>query len=282
MAKMDLECFDFDHAFSAFLKRWLNTHQAEYKGNMDRVEERIPDIYEEFLNTPVKDGSDVTPLTYFAGYDDAELLVRWLTAYHEKGIPIPDILMERIVELGKDAEPVLFRTVRREDCPEELRMTAASLLQELDSTLPMEYYAEMVSKAEEENGLVELYAESLSHMGAKAVRAVRSRYDEATETGKIALLDVLCSTGSGAGSDTYELIMKLLESGSQRTGLLVSYLAKLDDERALPFLYRLCEKTDIDYLDYIEVVNAIEALGGERPKEREFAGDPAYESLRHL
>ena len=282
MTETALECFDFDQAFSDYLKRWLKTHQAEYKGNMDKVEERIPDIYEAFLNAPLKPGSDVTPLTYFSGYDDAGLLVRWMMTYKEKGVPIPDILLERIVELGDDAEKALFEIVKKEDCAEEIRMTAASLLQELDSTLPMELYAEAVAKAKEESGLVELYTESLAHMGEKAAVAVRKRYDEATETGKIALLDVLCTAGRDANADTYELIMKLLEGGNPRTGLLVSYLAKLNDERALPMLYRLGEKTDIDYLDYIEVINAIEALGGERPKEREFAGDPAYESLRHL
>ncbi|MFR5795784.1 MAG: hypothetical protein ACLUI3_09750 [Christensenellales bacterium] len=35
-----------------------------------------------------------------------------------------------------------------------------------------------------------------------------------------------------------------------------------------------CASPDINYLDYVEVVNAIEALGGERPPEREFSGDP--------
>ena len=36
----------------------------------------------------------------------------------------------------------------------------------------------------------------------------------------------------------------------------------------------------INYLDYVEIVSAIDALGGERPPEREFSGDPYYESLR--
>ena len=37
---------------------------------------------------------------------------------------------------------------------------------------------------------------------------------------------------------------------------------------------------DINYLDYIEIVNAIEALGGEVDDSRDFSGDPYYESLR--
>ena len=47
-------------------------------------------------------------------------------------------------------------------------------------------------------------------------------------------------------------------------------------------LKEAAQSPDINYLDYVEVVNAIEALGGERPPEREFSGDPYYESLRQV
>ena len=39
---------------------------------------------------------------------------------------------------------------------------------------------------------------------------------------------------------------------------------------------------DINYLDFVEISSAIEALGGDRPAEREFAGDPYYESLKRV
>ena len=38
----------------------------------------------------------------------------------------------------------------------------------------------------------------------------------------------------------------------------------------------------VNYLDYVEIVSAIEALGGDRPPEREFTGDPYYESLKQI
>ena len=42
------------------------------------------------------------------------------------------------------------------------------------------------------------------------------------------------------------------------------------------------ELSELNYLDYIEVVHAIEALGGEVEKQREFSGDEYYESLKHM
>ena len=36
------------------------------------------------------------------------------------------------------------------------------------------------------------------------------------------------------------------------------------------------------YLDYLEIRNAIEELGGRVTTERDFSGDEFYESLKHL
>ena len=67
-----------------------------------------------------------------------------------------------------------------------------------------------------------------------------------------------------------------------RRALFASYLAKFGDDRAIPMLTQAARDSDVNYLDYVEIVNAIETLGGERPPEREFAGDPYYESLRRV
>ena len=68
----------------------------------------------------------------------------------------------------------------------------------------------------------------------------------------------------------YELMIERFVTRDERRALFASYLAKLGDERAIPMLKEAAQSPDINYLDYVEVVNAIEALGGERPPEREF------------
>ena len=76
--------------------------------------------------------------------------------------------------------------------------------------------------------------------------------------------------------------MERFERCDDRRALFASYLAKYGDDRALPALRRAAEDPHVNYLDFVEISSAIEALGGERPAEREFAGDPYYESLKHV
>ena len=53
------------------------------------------------------------------------------------------------------------------------------------------------------------------------------------------------------------------------------------DDRALEPLLDAAEGEDISYIDFIEVRNAIERLGGEAPV-RDFSGDPTYAAVKRL
>ena len=72
------------------------------------------------------------------------------------------------------------------------------------------------------------------------------------------------------------------ENDPEHRALYASYLAKLGDERALEPLRAMLGMYDIDYLDYLELRNAVEALGGDPGEERSFYGDPTFEALRNL
>ena len=57
-------------------------------------------------------------------------------------------------------------------------------------------------------------------------------------------------------------------------------IAKYGDERALDTLYREIEREDIKYNDFVEMRFAIESLGGEYNRARDFTNDPVYKKVR--
>ena len=67
----------------------------------------------------------------------------------------------------------------------------------------------------------------------------------------------------------------------QKRALYAGYLGKLGDDRALEPLMDAAEGNDINYVDFIEIRNAIERLGGEAPI-REFNDDPTYQAVQKL
>ena len=182
--------------------------------------------------------------------------------------------------LGNPAEKSLLALVARDDLPEETQMTAISLLREMESKAPMQRYIDYIASLEEPSDKGDLCAEALMSMGESVVEPILATLSGAGQTGRDIFADVL--SNYPGDERIYELMIERFVTRDERRALFASYLAKLGDERAIPMLKEAAQSPDINYLDYVEVVNAIEALGGERPPDREFSGDPYYESLRQM
>lgn len=275
-----MKCINFDREFEKYMSEWVKENSEKYKDNMDVIENMMPDVYMEFLQKPANFLDGTAPQDYFEQVDNAGMLVSWLCQYIKEGVPVPDLLLERITELGEAAKQSLLALLGREDLPEEVQMTAISLLREMESKEPMGKYIDWIASLEEPSDKGDLCAEALLSMGAEVVEPVLTALARAGQAGRDIFADILSNY---PGDDRiYELLAERFATRDERRALFASYLAKFGDERAIPMLTKAAQSPDVNYLDYVEIVNAIEALGGERPPEREFAGDPYYESLRRV
>ena len=275
-----MKCINFDRAFERYMAEWIKENSEKYKDDMDVIEDMMPDVYLEFLKKPADFLDGVAPQDYFEQFDNADMLVNWLCDYIAQGVPVPDLLLERVTALGNPAEKSLLALVARDDLPEETQMTAISLLREMESKAPMQRYIDYIASLEEPSDKGDLCAEALMSMGESVVEPILATLSGAGQTGCDIFADVL--SNYPGDERIYELMIERFVTRDERRALFASYLAKLGDERAIPMLKEAAQSPDINYLDYVEVVNAIEALGGERPPEREFSGDPYYESLRQV
>lgn len=275
-----MKCINFDRAFERYMAEWIKENSEKYKDDMDVIEDMMPDIYLEFLKKPADFLDGVAPQDYFEQFDNADMLVNWLCDYIAQGVPVPDLLLERVTALGNPAEKSLLALVARDDLPEETQMMAISLLREMESKAPMQRYIDYIASLEEPSDKGDLCAEALMSMGESVVEPILATLSGAGQTGRDIFADVL--SNYPGDERIYELMIERFVTRDERRALFASYLAKLGDERAIPMLKEAAQSPDINYLDYVEVVNAIEALGGERPPEREFSGDPYYESLRQV
>ena len=278
-----MNCIDFDRQFQRYTAEWVRKNGDKYKNNMDVIEDMMPGVYEEFLNKPAAWLDGAAPGAYFGQFDDAGELVAWLCEYMEKGVPVPDVLLERITELGGAAEDALLALLEREDATDEMRMTAVSLLGEMESERPMRRYIGWIAALEPDDGradLCDLCAEMLTSMGEAVVEPILDALPGATQAARDVFADIL--SNYPGDERIYELLMERFAHEQERRALFASYLAKLGDPRALPALIEAAADQEINYLDFVEISSAIDALGGERPAEREFAGDPYYESLKRV
>ena len=76
----------------------------------------------------------------------------------------------------------------------------------------------------------------------------------------------------------YDILIREFRTGDE-VPMHASYLAAYGDERALPVLLEYIDRDDINYLEYQELKYAIEALGGEYTRPRDFSEDKYYQEI---
>lgn len=274
-----IKCIDFDEKFGKYAEGWIAANRSKYK-NMDLLEEQIPELYLRWLNAPADWLDGKTPGEWFNQFEDANELVELMRAYQKAKINLPDPLLERVTDLGEEAVEPLMQLVREYNQDRGLAISALNLLIELGSSAPMEMCLDIISRADGQNELTDVASELLGGLGEEVIEPVIARMENVSRTAEDCFLDVLCNFPGDERIYTYTV--NAFNRRYDRRALYASYLGKLGDARAIEILLKAMDLSDISYLDYIEIVNAIEALGGEVSADREFNGDPYYESLKKM
>ena len=274
-----MKCIDFDRRFAAYLDQWTSENRDKY-ANMNEVEAQVPDVYLEWLRTPADWLNGVAPGDYFKPLSDPDALVKWMLDYHRSHINVPDMLFERIVDVGEPCVAPLLALAQDPDRPDEARVAALNLLVEIGSREALEPAVNLLCARRQKSDIMEAAAELLSSLGDAVVEPLIQRAEGLSGEALASCLDILCNFPGD--KRIYELLIKAFRQDGERRALYASFLGKLGDEEAIEPLKAALELSELNYLDYIEVVHAIEALGGEVEKEREFSGDEYYESLKHM
>jgi len=275
---MRMPVINFDEHFADFMSEWTKNHQDQYE-SFDEMEEDMPRIYMAFLNTRAKWLGNVTPGAYFTQFEDPKVLVDWMAQYCEEGVPVPDLLLEQITAVGRPCEKRLLELLKDEDASEEARMIAVNLLREMESPLPKMLYIHWQLDRDGRDELKDNALESLTEMGECVVQPILQELPKANKDGEEALLEVL--SHFPGNEQIFRLAIKLFRERKEKRALFAGYLCKLGDDRALPDLIGAAGEEKLPYLDFIEIRNAIEELGGVCP-ERDYDDDPEYEALKDL
>ena len=272
------EILDFDANFKAYLEKWIELNKGKFK-TLEQMEDAVPQVYLRWLNSPAAFLEGETPGAYFQKYSSAPELVKWLRLYDEKGVSAPEMLLDRITDLGSESlKPLLF-TAGNEKYPPSLRMTALNLIKELDAGKePMALCFKLIDAREENDELADVAAELMQSSAEGLLDEIIARLPGASPEARATYLDILAD--HSGDERVFDELLSAFETDRQRCALYASLLGKLGDERALDALNRALDREEINYLDYIEIRDAIEALGGECAHERDFNGDPYYETLK--
>lgn len=273
-----MKLFDFSKRFSRVAEAWIKQNAGKHK--LEELEARLPDLYIKWLNTPASWLEGATPAGYFERFDDPEQLAKMLSGYCAANVAVPDPLLDRISALGGAMTGELLAIFTDASAREAAREAAGNLLVEIGGTEPMEPCIDLLSDDAAPAPLKECAVSILRGMGAAAEERLLSAMEQAEGSAYEALLDLLLDCSQD--ERLYDWAVYGLRNYPGRREVYASFLLRLGDERAIGPMTQMLSLTDIGYLEYMELCNAIESLGGEVRVSREFSGDAVYEQLREL
>ena len=264
---------DFDKLVEEYLKGWLVAHKDEYTA--DETEDMLPELYEEWVTKPCKAIGGVTPEEYFARIKDPEKLVGMFVESSSAGGAC-SLLSDRIAETPECAE-LLIRVVLDGKAP-EIVISAMNMLEEMGAEQPFSEYAKWLTDKSVDEGVAEKAAEILKDHAAAVKEQLIAASCGADLKQKQVIADVLVE--AGRDERTFALLKELFLSG-ENIPYTAGLLGKYGDERAAEFLYPALD--DCNYLEFIEIRNAIETMGGVVDDSyRDFTDDEYYKAIKHL
>jgi len=259
-----MKLYDFDGMFDEKLSAYVAENAGKYKES--EWEELIPVLYNRFGDTKIK-ALGMTPREYYANMGDGEL-VKCLRGHLKQGVPVSEFLCTAIEgrKLFKEFLPLL-------DGTDEEKIYALNLLGADSRALGK--YMRLIAECENED-IKDRCAELLKEKADEVLNAAVENYKKGVE--REYMLEII-SRSVIRSDEAFEILLNEFRCADD-ISVAANRLAVYGDERALGYFLQKIEEEGLSYLEFRELKFAIEALGGEYNKERDFSSDPYYEIIK--
>lgn len=254
---------DFDGLFDEKLAEYMQMNAGKYTEK--QWESIIPKLYKQFGDTFIPKAK-ATPKQYYAEMTDDEL-VETLAAHVKEDVPASDFLCRELE--GRGCPDALVSLLSEDNL--ELLTFAINLI----GANPKGYegYFAILEKEDADEDVVEAVCEQLKSGADAAKERALLCYRKGVRPEL--MLEILSRT-TGKDDAVFEILLRAFKESEGEMPMRASYLAAFGDARALPALLEVIDREDINFLEYQELKYAIEALGGEYTRPRDFSNDAYF------
>ena len=263
---------DIDALFEKYIKDYV--YKSVGKVKPEEIEDNIPLLYNKFGDESLTELDGKTPKTYYSDFSVSELL-DCLNSHIENGVPVSDFLCEAITK-NVTAGAEIGKRLNSENS-EEFTLYLLNMLGEVNSEFPALRLLEFVLYDYSEP-VRELSTELLCTVCETVKENILSIFKETPEERKSNLTEILSYCKKD--DRVFDVLTLEFAKNQNNIPLYASYLSRYGDERALPFLLTAIENEKINYSDFEELRFAIESLGGEYTKERDFSKDRYIKKIK--
>ncbi len=260
-----MKLYDFDGMFDKKLGDYIAKNAGKY--TEAEWEDAIPKLYKQFGDTYIKSVGN-TPNGFYAAMSDAELISA-LKTHLKQDVPVSEFLCGAIE--SRNAVELLLPLL---DGSTDEREYAVNLIG-ADERAVKKYMA-MITDPNADEDFKSRLADNIKQKADLVVDEAVENYDKGVE--EEFMLEIM-SRSIVPSEKVFTVLINEFRSDPENIPMHASYLAAYGDTRALEYLLDKIDEEGISFIEYKELLLAIESLGGCYDKKRDFSSDPYYKLL---
>ena len=260
-----MKLYDFDGMFDEKLSEYIAKNVGKYRE--EEWEDLIPKLYKEFGDVYIKSVGN-TPNGFYAAMSETELISA-LKTHLKQGVPVSEFLCNAIE--SRNAVPLLLPLL---DGSEDEREYAVNIIGSDDCAIKK--YMQMIVLPDLDEDFKSRLADNINEKADLVIDEAVENYEKGKE--REFMLEIM-SRSVVPSDKIFEILIKEFRSDPDNVPLHASYLASYGDSRALEYLLDKIDEEGISFIEYKELLLAIESLGGTYDKPRDFSDDPYYKIL---
>ena len=269
-----MNIIDFDKLYNDYVKDWTKSNAAKLKKSepLDFVNQ----IYEQWTVTPLKEIGGISAKEYFKNKSGEES-INLLQEYNNQNISIPAPLIDKLSDIK--FEDNLVKLLKEKQKEEELFILATNILEEISSKKHLDILIDVMLNEGLNSETRDFAAEVLAAHATEVKEKIKAQVKNDTSKNDMYIADILVYC---KGDEFVFNLLKALFLSNVNNTLYAAYLGMYEDERALPLLQKRIKSEEIGYVEFTELRNSIERLGGEVNVEKDFSFDSDYKVLNNL
>lgn len=267
-----MQYFDLEELFMKSVREKVLSDKEKYS-NVKVIEKELMGMYLEWVQRSNEELDGFTPIEYVKIVDKSGNLFDYIEYMLNTEREVSDIVTDALVKRD-DAIELVKKLLQSND--RNTLKYAFTVMFELDNSLVTDLCIDVIRSKDENQEKIGACYEMLAEDNDEAVDKILSIMYEVDEDTQFIFADILSNYKDN--ENIFMWLVTMLYRGKDLCDV-AQMLGRYGDNKAVNLINSFVLDKDLNYMEFIELRNAVERLGGEFEYEKDFSEDEYYKKI---
>lgn len=267
-----MQYFDLEELFMKSVREKVLSDKEKYS-NVKVIEKELMGMYLDWVQHSNEELDGFTPIEYVKIVDKSGNLFDYIEYMLNTEREVSDIVTDALVKRD-DAIELVKKLLQSND--RNTLKYAFTVMFELDNSLVTDLCIDIIRSKDNNQEKIGACYEMLAEDNDEAVDKILSIMYEVDEDTQFIFADILSNYKNN--ENIFMWLVTMLYRGKDLCEV-AQMLGRYGDNKAVNMINSFVLDKDLNYMEFIELRNAVERLGGEFEYEKDFSEDEYYKKI---